>query len=778
MPVSTLAPTNRRSTKPDIQSLLQVCRNLKVGTFKAAAAVGESESTFEQAMSNLAHATVRDRAPGLMDFELGFQLVEKNEDNDRAVGVFAFKVGPQMMYVPIFFLNGQIKGHELLYLKESDTFVPLDEDWVNYLLARKPILVGDSISQQQTHRGVRQPDLTAFRESPSAKLGSAHAWEEDALPILGYLADVKRHAKYELKLPQLIKNSSAHAVSFCKMLDAYPTLMAPFVECYGADFIKTAIQRAEDYHSAFRGDRIQTPDIIRGSVFKEAAAQSAAFDPTYGGKLQIFKYSGERPAGLTDDEASQLLTERVLIKDAREKHAEVFIGEELRPLSLQNPTETGVYSVLVKPGGFERCFVALSPRQGDNQLPPTVLVRLEDKRYTGIASQRIWVESQESPTDYGKWLDGLPSAKELEKGSDYILVGPRSQALGPFTVEASAPSGEGESCYRVWWLNAGFRSLGPGYQPKRRAQLSQQYDQAIETISIGLIGGPNVAERSGIFYVPKGWKAIKLKPDSADRESAFRPGDLVDVTVGILKKTAELKVWTDDVEVEIAGRRMPKLAAKLHLIREHGMDEKTAVELLKIAKRRGGARFRVKQADDIDGSPYDQYGGGFSPPSWPDTDALQSGNFLNRDVPTSVPQEWNLPVQSNYPQDTRSMAEPPQPDPDAMNNVQQAVQLGQREVLDTSAFTSLLNTSRADSGIDQYLSAVMEGLDAEGRLLFNYYWHNDMFGERYGDNELAELEDLLRAAFESTGKLLLRLRQETIEPFPGESFEMGIGEDQ
>jgi hypothetical protein len=42
---------------------------------------------FEQAFSNLAHAYLRDKAPGLLDYEVGFQLVDRNEDNSKAIGI-------------------------------------------------------------------------------------------------------------------------------------------------------------------------------------------------------------------------------------------------------------------------------------------------------------------------------------------------------------------------------------------------------------------------------------------------------------------------------------------------------------------------------------------------------------------------------------------------------------------------------------------------------------------------------------------------------------------
>jgi len=55
----------------------------------------------------------------LLDYEVGFQLMDRNDDNTKAVGVFGFKIGSQWLYCPVFFLNGDLKGTELLYIKDQ-----------------------------------------------------------------------------------------------------------------------------------------------------------------------------------------------------------------------------------------------------------------------------------------------------------------------------------------------------------------------------------------------------------------------------------------------------------------------------------------------------------------------------------------------------------------------------------------------------------------------------------------------------------------------------------
>ena len=73
---------------------------------------------------------------------------------------------------------------------------------------------------------------------------------------------------------------------------------------------------------------------------------------------------------------------------------------------------------------------------------------------------------------------------------------------------------------------------------------------------------------------------------------------------------------------------------------------------------------------------------------------------------------------------------------------------------------------RQDSLVERYLSTLVECVDALGRLLFNFYWHQEEFEDRYGKSDMPELEDSIRNAFESVGDVTLYLKEKTIEsPF-------------
>lgn len=78
----------------------------------------------------------------------------------------------------------------------------------------------------------------------------------------------------------------------------------------------------------------------------------------------------------------------------------------------------------------------------------------------------------------------------------------------------------------------------------------------------------------------------------------------------------------------------------------------------------------------------------------------------------------------------------------------------------------MLKSVRDDSLVERYLGTLLEGVDATGRLLLNFYWHSDEFEDRYGKADMPELEDSIRNTFEAAGDLTLFLKEKTVEsPF-------------
>ena len=264
------------------RSELKAVLNSKIndGLFKAANIGAGGETEFEQAFSSLAYAYLKDKAPRLLDFLVGFQLVDRNEDNTKAMGVFGFSVGDQWLYAPVFFLNGDLKGHELLYLKNKDAFVPMKENWVNYLVSRKPHVLGEPSAQNSFELGGLQPDIYSLGMSPTVGFGKRafDAWSKPFLPV--YAATKVASAK------SLYKSASANAKLDVGTIAAnpYQAALAEVAESFDLNkiasssfsFLKAAFDVSQNFPGVYEGfKKFYGADCFSrwGAQVKEAAGQ-------------------------------------------------------------------------------------------------------------------------------------------------------------------------------------------------------------------------------------------------------------------------------------------------------------------------------------------------------------------------------------------------------------------------------------------------------------------------------------------------------------------------
>jgi hypothetical protein len=92
-----------------------------------------------------------------------------------------------LAFVPVFFDNAEVKGHELLHLAKSDNCVPSDENWVNYLLNESPDELGGPVTRNTSRLGVSRSSIDQYKYTPnkSASAGgyrSRRAVIDDATP--------------------------------------------------------------------------------------------------------------------------------------------------------------------------------------------------------------------------------------------------------------------------------------------------------------------------------------------------------------------------------------------------------------------------------------------------------------------------------------------------------------------------------------------------------------------------------------------------------------------
>lgn len=146
--------------------------------WKKAAAQVTDDGAVERAFMDQAYGFLANKAGKLMQDQhrLGFEVVYKNDSNTRMVGIFAFRINDQLLYAPVFFLNGEIKGTDLLYRQETKTFVPLNEEWVSFLTEKSNYEAGTAIDKEhysRTNNHVRFEDIAY----PPASAGKKRASE-------------------------------------------------------------------------------------------------------------------------------------------------------------------------------------------------------------------------------------------------------------------------------------------------------------------------------------------------------------------------------------------------------------------------------------------------------------------------------------------------------------------------------------------------------------------------------------------------------------------------
>jgi len=821
---------------------LKTLRSLARTGLKFAGVGPDQSSSFEQAFASLAHTYLRDKAPRLLDFMVGFQLVDRNEDNTQAVGIFGFKAGGQWLYAPVFFLSGDLKGHELLYLKDKDQFVPLKENWVNYLLAKRPYVLGEPESRSLQQLGARSPDLRQLVTPPAyAKYGSVRVdlpaswegWLVEFAPSLGQLAtrapsELKKFAGFAERFS--LDEVLAESLPLCKLAYAvserYPAIGHYIEKFYGPGLFKQALLQLRD--------RATAPESVLAGISQKPGSfreKTAVADEKVKITVDDDETITRNVPEMSEEQRERLLRDGYLVEDARTgEEASKAYNTQLE-VTLVNPDASGLYDVLVKPGGFERCLVLSNPHSNQGRQAFITVIRLDPRNWVNAYRGGVFAKPNVEPIEtFADWYDKQKGTESFKTNSVYVAITRDGQGSCPFRVRRKTGDGRYDASfydYPEWHTR-------PLWDPPAGDCCSQPSPRD-EAVQLNARAGTRLRAVDGTLFIPSEAKVLLVRqpafdyddevegvPDEPESKNPpIEPGQLVDVQLQIIQKSAVLDDEPDDEIVEDAyvakqfqrfpryygsrGRRRRRRVKKAEfelaapadlearvlreteplkvysngtevrlngdeprtvksalfaLIREHGLRESVAKALLKEADRHRVCRARIKYAQG-----YPLLGVGPTAPAIPEP---AYGMESYPPVQTIMPQEEELAVPdlaaSEYDTSVYDTGPEAMPDAGAMQVAQQAGAAGQKEVFDTAMIAGLLKAVRQDSLVDRYMGDLLKAVDRLGRLLFLFYWHNAEFEDRYGKADMPELEDTLRNAFEVVGDLVLFLKEKDVAP--------------
>jgi len=754
------------------------------------------DAEFEKTFADLAHARLRDRAPGLLDYLIGFQLLDKNEDNTHAVGVWGFKIGDEWLYAPVFFLNGQLKGDDLLYLKSQDAFVPLKENWINYLLNRRPYVLGETEMQDQSTLGIKQPDFNAFARPPHA--GSKYA-SSGVRGILDRLVD-SVDDNFKSFLPVIISPPGGEKRACLAQKWHLPTFIRGAGEKAARALLVTMKKNAAFADSVLKFYNME--DIIDAA--SEAFAKSAADgdkkieEPAPTVQIMIADRANVLDLDdtmLSDAEKEKLQRDRYLVRDQRGDDNVGKVYKKQISKTMQNPSECCYANVLMKDGQFERRLVMLALKGKERYASDRDLANIIDVKGGKMIMappRDIFVDNEgHNSSEWKKVFKGLPEASSPTEKQKVVFVNEKGEGTTPFTINRKVSSDGQTTLYGEFdtWPKAKGTSdsLDTVLYPKYRGRKFNNSDAQRWGGNGCVVGcssnepsiivtnkpGNHITQIGDDLFVPNGFKVIKMIKDMIepwkreDNSSAFskkrdaqvaevdqmaNPQTLADIEMQLFKSAQikELQAVTDGIEWWLRdgsqmGRPMSKIAALKRLVLNYQLREDDAMGILKNASRAGSPKYIIKLAQ----------------PSAPAIPEPQTGTDPTLQMGPNVqyPQEELLSANTE-PMDRYNT----EVDMDATYRAQQAAEQGQKEVLDTSVISGLVKVMDPDTVVDDYVGDLMLGLDRVGRILFMYYWHFDKFKERYGTQDMPELEDNLKNVFDNMGDLTIFLKQKTIEP--------------
>lgn len=730
------------------------------------------DTEFEAAFGELVYSELRDRAPQLLDHLLGFQIIDKNDDGTSGVGIAGFQVGNQQMYAPMFFTGGRIKGGNLLYLKDQDLFLPLKENWINYLISRKPQVLGIPLPGGQ-ERNILSPDMSGIVEVPETHYASAR-WPAWMLKSPG-------DAKYASirTLPQMLQKHARAAYTLARNMRDNPEFANTLLRFYdlqdllpkqAKDGDRMIVNRKEDTVSEPTKQYIQDNSLKAVKVYYTPEDLSEELEVLDGKKKE------------------QLLRGEIVVEDPRteDETSRVYALDCVRTAS--NPDETGLYDVLLSNNEFKKLLVILYPRRvGQDYLDKsrTTECLLVDPK-SGLARvafpKDVIVRKKYDKQELKNVYDNASSHSSMRIDKIYIAVDRDLEFTTPFKIKSIITDSAGMTQYEIMsadrlemLANRTGSTVNSCCSNAVIPGCCGTYTEGPKTLVITNrdTGGIQTSERT--TFLPKNIRVIQLQSKvkteplgyessptrTEDRkiESRVDPGTLTSLFAGVLKAGAvRVDIWRDGPQYLLRDREthtMTKRAAVDYLL-GMGIHGNTAVRMVKEAgDRRHPSRFLVVKSAQ-----------GASPVA-PGIPEYPMGYDGIMGIPQSLPMEQEIAAPG---------ATYAEPDVDPYNLKPPAIQqkgmldaaakTQQKEVFDTAMLGGLVKALDAPALVDEYIGDLILGLDRIGRILFLLYWHPNAFAERYGREDLVNLEDSLDSVFDSLGDVILVLKQQTIEPEP------------
>lgn len=752
----------------------------EINDFNKIASGMMSDDEVEQAFMMQATRFVEDKAKPIhkAPFYLGFEIVYKNDANNKMIGIFAYRINKGLFYAPAFFLNGEIKGTDLFYVVKEKMFVPLDDEWVNYYINKYTRSQGTGITNQEASKMRRSVDLRWISLPPYMKTSSVDSdrYEEQLRQDKADFDTISREAKRSLLTIDFEKKASVLTGNLKDMLSKDRRFLSKIASTIKDD---AHYEFLNNIHKCL-GDTQWMPDHIEEPQKKVASVDDKLI-------VHLGRFNPNNPKIAS----KQQLFQGISLEDNRKEIIPVYIKDKCE---LNAVTHNGVWDILGDDNKFHKCFVFMGDPSWGYSFRET-----DDNNRLNV---RDWTNSRKCCNVY---------VVDLEDGGDFDYVEEFGIArinkrdtskLNDFTnINTAKAYGYNLLDEKVKFIKPKDIEIGKRYlfidpsANRARVEYVQSIDEDNEGYlindytTISKVEGASATRDSPLETTPllgKDTVALEVKP-VAKKDSEMEPRKDYDKyrqyntpwkptkdrrLERVLARSlgldfAKLKYDNQKFFLEKNAHRScdhNTFSAKITLMNDLKASEADVDSIIKIAKDKGECEFMYKlgaQSLVLDPVP-----------------AFTTDFDSTVNVPMEYPQSFvvNLREPGKIIPDPRlgdqyensgtsELVNENKPEPEFLKEeVMNANQLaefakktGERSIFEHGVIGSLASTYGAYNLVAEYIPDMRTGLDRVGRLIFLYYWRPEDFAEKYGAEDLTELESLLISSFKRFGDLVLAL---------------------
>ena len=714
------------------RTVLESMKELELTPHLKKYAVQDAKKTFEENFNILTESIMDERFSRLKKYDLGFQLIDKTEDNTKALGVRGFRL-KTLAIMPFFYENGSIGGYELLYLPRNKLFLPSTEVWVTYLTTKADKDMGKPEERLKDLYSKLYPNLLPLRRPITFKTSS-------------YI------------LPKALKKYASLAKQFIVVLDKLPFVVDTAAKIYGPNFLKQAL------HWAKREIPHQTKVAIPVEILESQK------------KLKFYSPLDD-PIDLSPKELEKLHKFGYLVKDAREDNSLSKIIPKNSDIRITTVSTSGIYDILLSNGKTKKCVVIYPlPSAGDdfinNQLTPIVIDYYNTNK---VYTVRKPISRSNLPTT----IDDLPAVREYGGLKSWLkdLRSVRNLSIFKNPDGTVAPKDDPEDCLYI---------IDP-----EACKYVRIHPLSVNNI-IPIAKGLKYRSKDNVYFVGKNCVYITALPySSLPALSVSQAYNLDDLLFNNLNSERVIEYAADkepsetepikesNVKNNIAilkvafahpyysvnnNRGLDKYGTLVHLMKDWGLRESDALTVLKSAELNKKVEFYVKLPESLT-----KYAKDF--PDW-----LRQSEQPHPLFPPDARGEWapGYPYKTRVeadiwvpglkrPQPIKSYLEPPSIK--ILQTVKRLAEANDGEVFDLGTLSALLFTTRDDNIIEEFIPDLIKGLSGLGHLIFSMYRHSDELKDRFGDSDYKKILGNLKTSFENLGDIIIDLTQQDADKY-------------